>query len=207
MEWRKQLPKWAHLPNTLQGWILAGFTGAFGWFIAANATNWIAAKKLDRLFVDGDKLMTQLGYGDVIAFGFWFTGGICLALWLNYWLRRRETAYAQRSAISFRWGTKWDIVQDGDMENIHQWYTETQGPKVKVTLVYERHVVDSDIAVISTTPDVTWEEVAGSERFMVVNIDGRQDDTRLTVLTLPLGEKERRPAKGVRKAVYAKGGV
>ncbi len=207
MDWRKQLPKWAHLPKTLQGWVLAGFTGTFGWFIAANATNWIAAKKLDRLFVDGDKFMTQLGYGDVIAYGFWFTGGICLALWLNYWLKKRENRLAERTSIAFRWDGSWEVELDGETENIHQWYVETQGPTVKVTLIYEKHIVDSDVAIISTTPDVTWEEAASSERFLKIKIDGRQDNTRLTMMTIPLGEKDRKPAKGIRKAIYAKGGA
>jgi hypothetical protein len=142
----------------------------------------------DQIFVNGWKLVTDLGWGDAIAFAFFALGGATLALWAEYWLRDRQEAKAKLVQFGLSCTAKLTFTKSDEghlsvdlndqSENVAYWawYVNNGGTMrnegVLIFVEFEKEIPLPEVFAHSTTPEAQWREFASNDRFTFVELKG-----------------------------------
>lgn len=169
-------------------WVFAGVTAiaaiVFQQAISAFATQ----RGWDQIFINGWRLVSDLGWGSAIAFAFFALGGATLALWSEYWLRDRQEVKAKlaQAALSCTASLTFRESDDGELavllndqsDNVAYWawYVNNGGTRrnqaVLVFVEFEKAIALPEVFAHSAAADGEWREFASTDRFMFVELKG-----------------------------------
>lgn len=144
----------------------------------------------DQLFVNGWRLLTDIGWAGAVAFSFFALAGATLALWLENGLRDRrdEKAKLQKSALFCTAKFLFTQSSDGDLglvlddpgsENVAYWawYLNNGGSRhneaVLLFVEFEKPISSPEVfANASAGSRQQWRQFSSTDRFMFVDLKG-----------------------------------
>lgn len=142
----------------------------------------------DQIFINGWKLVSDLGWGGATAFAFFALGGATLALWGEFWLRDRREAKARLAQVSLSCAasftfTKSDdghlaVVLNDQSDNVvyWAWYVNNGGTMrneaVLVFVEFENQIALPEVFAHSAASDAEWRQFVSTDRFMFVELKG-----------------------------------
>lgn len=161
----------------------------------------------DAYVLEGWRMITDLGLESWLLYGFIFSSGASVALWVDYWLRRwteRKPDAPTNARLMLTWGDSWDMSLAPGHENIHHWYSEAQGPHVLIVIGFDTPIQDGHIQVASNVKGMRWKDSGMSDRHAIVTVEGRQPHCFIHVeIVPPSAATGRRQQEGVwQDAIY-----
>lgn len=143
----------------------------------------------DQIFVNGWKVVSDVGWGGAVAFLFFALGGATIALWLENSLRdrREEKLQLERHAghctARFKF-TKTsegdiDVALDGGSDNVSYWlwYVNNGGSRHNEAVVlfveFEKEIARPEVFVHATNAGAQqWRLFGSTDRFAFVEVKG-----------------------------------
>lgn len=170
--------------------IVSGIFAVFaiiGGTIFRQAIEEFAAKQgWSSVFVAGWRTVTDLGLESVVAFGFFFFGGATVALWSDWWLRKREESKRVKAKFATASIATFNFTKNGGelnatfnqekSENVSHWvwYVNNGGTLhcqgVLLCIEFEKPVVDPEI--FGHAVKSKWRELSSNDRSMYVEFEG-----------------------------------
>lgn len=142
----------------------------------------------DQIFISGWRMITNLGWGSLVAFAFFALGGATVALWLEFWFRNwRQTRDEQDNmALSCNASFSFTKSSNGELgmslndlsENVgyYAWYVNNggtmQNEAMFIFVEFEKEIPLPEVFANSATANGEWRQFASTDRFMFVEIKG-----------------------------------
>lgn len=145
----------------------------------------------DQFFINGWKMLTDIGWAGAVAFAFFFLGGGTIALWFEFWLRRRHevNAKSERTALSCTAYVTLTRSATGELglslndnsDNVSHfvWYVNNGGTMhntgVLVFVEFEKDILLPEVFANSGATDGEWRQFYSTNRFIFVELKGWPD--------------------------------
>ncbi len=158
---------------------LAVFTQAIEEFAAERGWN--------KVLVSGWAAISQLGLSDLVAFCFVGLGGATLALWIEFWFRRRRdirdasglVALSSTANLVFSKGADGELsvslAENSENVAYFAWYVNNGGTMrneaVLIFIEFEK-VIPAPQVFVHSSGDGQWSEFATTDRFTFVQLKG-----------------------------------
>lgn len=158
--------------------------GVFNQAISALATK----RGWDQFFINGWKMITDLGWASAVAFTFFALGGATISLWLEFWFRGMQEAKAKldratqsctaRFTLTTTATGELGVSLSDSSENVgyYAWYVNNGGTMhntgVLIFIEFEREITLPEVFANSAYPDGQWRQFASTNRFMFVELRG-----------------------------------
>jgi hypothetical protein len=169
-------------------WAFAAATAVAAMVFQQAISAFATQRGWDRIFIDGWKVVSDLGWASSVAFTFFALAGATLALWTEYWLRDRQEAKAKlaQSALSCTARFTFTKSADGGLsvalsdqsDNVAYWawYVNNGGTlrneAVLMFVEFEREIALPEVFAHSADADGDWQHFASTDRFIFVELKG-----------------------------------
>lgn len=169
-------------------WAFAGVTAVAAVIFQQAISAFATQRGWDQIFINGWKLISDLGWGSATAFAFFALGGATLALWGEYWLRDRQETKAKLAQASLSCTASFMFTKSEDRilgvtlndqsDNVAYWawYVNNGGTMhneaVLLFVEFEKHIALPEVFAHSAAADAEWRQFASTDRFMFVELKG-----------------------------------